>query len=255
MEIVDAHCHFDFPQFDGRREALLAESRRVGVSRLVVPGVRRADWGRVEEQARRYPEVFYCLGIHPWFVGEHHPADLGVLRDQLRAGGARCVAVGECGLDRLRGELSEQLPWFERQVALAEELDLPLIVHSVKTHDEVASILQRHRISVPVLVHGFAGSYQQAVKLVELGCFIGVGGVITHSRALKTRQTIARLPLRSLVLETDAPDMPPAGVAKGDNSPVCLPSILEALAELRGEAPAELAEALLVNVRRLYRWR
>ncbi|MDC0664100.1 TatD family hydrolase [Marinobacter sp. SS21] len=254
MELIDAHCHFDFPQFDGRRPAVLAEAGRAGISRLVVPGVRRADWDRVVDQARQFSEVFYCLGIHPWFVTEHHVDDLDELRDRLRQRDPRCVGVGECGLDRLRGPLADQMEWFERQVALAIELDLPLVVHSVRCHDEVASVLRRQQVAVPVLVHGFAGSYEQAVRLVDLGCYIGVGGVITYSRASKTRNAIARLPLASLVLETDAPDMPPAGVAQGDNSPVRLPGIFEELSELRAETSPQLGEALLANTRRLYRW-
>lgn len=254
MELVDAHCHFDFPQFDGLREAVLAEAGKAGVSRLVVPGVRRADWERVVAQSRDYDQLYYCLGIHPWFVDEHEPGDLDYLRARLGQQDERCVAVGECGLDRLRGNLANQRVWFERQVELAQEVNLPLVVHSVKTHDEVASILRRHQVTVPVLVHGFAGSYEQAVKLIDLGCYIGVGGVISYSRASKTRQTVARVPLECLVLESDAPDMPPVGVAKGCNSPVYLPKIFQALAQLRAESPSQLGEALLKNVGRLYRW-
>lgn len=254
MELIDAHCHFDFPQFDGDHAAVLAEAGRLGVSQLVIPGVRRADWGRVITLARQFSEVFYCLGIHPWFVGEHQTGDLEELRSLLSQRDEGCVGLGECGLDRLRGSLAEQMPWFEQQVALAIDLDLPLVVHSVRCHDEVASVLRRQQVVVPVLVHGFAGSYEQAARLVDLGCYIGIGGVITYARASKTRGAIARLPLDCLVLETDAPDMPPVGVAQGDNSPIRLPGIFEALAELRSESSSQLGEALLANTRRLYRW-
>ena len=254
MELVDAHCHFDFPRFDGERDQVLAEARSLGVSKLVVPGVRRADWGRVMAQSDVYEGVFYCLGIHPWFVAEHGQSDLELLREQLRRRPAKCVAVGECGLDRLRGDLTFQLPWFEAQLDLAMELDLALVVHSVRAHDEVAAVLRRKRIDVPVLVHGFAGSYQQAVRLVELGCYIGVGGVITHPRAVKSRDAVAQLPLSSLVLETDAPDMAPAGVAKGRNSPTYLPRILQVLAEIRNETVEGMAPVLLANASELYRW-
>lgn len=128
------------------------------------------------------------------------------------------------------------------------------MIHSVKSHDLVHSSLKRAGWNGRALVHGFSGSYQQAQKLVDLGCYIGVGGVITHDRARKTRDTIARLPADALVLETDAPDMAPAGVAKGQNSPIHLPEIFEALADLRSEPPREsLAEILLANTAKLYR--
>lgn len=254
MQLVDAHCHFDFPRFDGCRDAELGKARSVGLTGLVIPGVRRADWARVRDTAQSFPEGFYCLGIHPWFVQEHGADDLELLEQTLAARPERCVALGECGLDRLRGSLKEQWPWFEAQLALAGRQDWPLIVHSVKTHDEVHSALRRQRFGAPALIHGFSGSYQQAAKLVDLGCYIGVGGVITHPGAHKTRDTVARLPAEVLVLETDAPDMAPEGVDRGRNSPAHLPRIVRALAELRRTSEEAMATTLLANVRRLYRW-
>jgi TatD DNase family protein len=146
------------------------------------------------------------------------------------------------------------MPWFEAQVALAGSLRLPLVVHSVRTHDEVAAVLRRSRPDVPVLVHGFSGSYQQGKALVDLGCFLGIGGVITHDRARKTRGAVSRLPAEAMVLETNAPDMPPAGVARGDNEPANLRQVLTALAELKGQGEERLAEQLAQNVGRLYGW-
>lgn len=254
MQLIDAHCHFDFHQFDGRREAELEQARSLGLRRLVIPGVRRPDWDSVRETALAHDGLFYCLGIHPWFVEEHSEEDLTQLRRLLEGRPDRCVAIGECGLDRIRGSLEAQLPWFEAQVALADELNLPLVIHSVKTHDEVHGVLNRRQWQGRALIHGFSGSFQQAAKLVDLGCFIGVGGVITHPRARKTRDAVAKLPLEALVLETDAPDMAPEGVPQGENSPRYLPDILDALAELRGTSPEHLAPALLDNVSGLYGW-
>jgi TatD DNase family protein len=162
------------------------------------------------------------------------------------------VAVGECGLDRLRGNMNDQYPWFEAQIALASELGLTLVIHSVRAHDEVHATLRRMNWSGRALLHGFSGSFQQAKKLIDQGGFIGVGGVITHSRASKTRDAIARLPLESLVLETDAPDMAPKGIEAGSNSPLYLRRILDSLCEIRGEPPDQLAGVLFENTERLY---
>lgn len=254
MELVDAHCHFDFPEFDGQRSSILEEMVHLGVVRLVIPGVRKVGWARVIDTASLSGRLNYCLGVHPWFIGEHDESDLELLRQLLVEGGSRCVGLGECGLDRLRGDLSKQLPWFERQVRLAADLAKPLVIHSVRTHDEVGMVLRKCKPQVPVLIHGFSGSADQAKKLVALGCQLGVGGVITHERARKTREAIAGIPLTALVLETDAPDMAPEGVARGRNSPLYLPRIFQTLASLRPEPAQELAEALTENAWRLFGW-
>ena len=252
MKLVDAHCHFDFPQFDGHRFSALDAALSNDIVGLVIPGVRRPDWGRVQETALAHSGLYYCLGIHPWFVDEHSIADLESLEQILGSRPERCVGIGECGLDRLRGDMSAQYPWFESQIELASKLGFPLIIHSVKAHDEVHATLKRGSWGGRALLHGFSGSYQQATKLVGQGCFIGVGGVITHPRARKTRDTVARLPLESLVLETDAPDMAPEGVEAGANSPVYLRRIFECLSEIRSEKPDLLASVLFANTQLLY---
>lgn len=254
MQFIDAHCHFDFPRFDGYREVELEKARQAGLVALVIPGVERSNWERVRKTADLHPELYYCLGVHPWFAAAHEESDIQILADLLGRRLDRCVGVGECGLDKLRGDINAQWPWFEGQVELASALNYPLIIHSVKTHDEVHGALKRIGWSGRALIHGFSGSYQQAKKLVELGCYIGVGGVITYQHANKTRDAIARLPLESLVLETDAPDMAPEGVAQGHNSPVFMGQISQALAELRGVSDQTLMPALLDNACRLYGW-
>lgn len=254
MQLIDAHCHFDFPRFDGVRDQELDRARREGVKALVIPGVRRRDWGRVQALAAPERGLWYCLGIHPWYVEEHDPQDLQLLESTLVAAPRGCVGLGECGLDALKGDLAVQLEWFRAQVGIASRTGLPLVIHSVKAHDQVHGTLRSLNWSGRALVHGFSGSYQQAKKLVDLGCYIGVGGVITHDRAHKTRNTVARLPLEALVLETDAPDMAPEGIARGMNSPAYVPLIMRALADLRGELPEQLAPILLRNACALYGW-
>ena len=187
-------------------------------------------------------------------MDEHGEDAVSALERALKQTGSRCVAIGECGLDRIHGDLERQMPWFEAQVDLAIRLDMPLVIHSVRTHDEVAAVLRRKRPGIPVLVHGFSGSYEQGRALVDLGCFLGMGGAITHDRARKTRSAVARLPAEHMVLETDAPDMSPAGVAKGENEPANLRQILTSLSGLLGADECELAATLERNTARLYRW-
>jgi len=254
MKLGDAHCHLDFPVLRDQLAALLTQAAAAGIRRMVIPGVQRSQWQQVELTVARSESLYYCLGLHPWFIAEHGREDPDVLRQKLAGRPARCVGLGECGLDRLRGSLREQMPWFEAQVQIARDENCPLVIHSVRSHDEVCSVLRRFRFSGRALVHGFSGSYQQACKLLSLGCRVGVGGVITHERARKTRDTIGRLPVDALVLETDAPDMPPAGVAPGQNSPLQLPFILQSLLDLRPEPEHILVPQLWENVCDLYGW-
>ena len=252
-ELVDAHCHFDFAVFDGQREAILEGAKAGGIRTLVVPGVSPRSWASLRRLASAHDAVRYAPGIHPWWVGESDSWDgVAALEYEISDPDPRMVAIGECGLDFLRDDHARQMELFRAQIRLAERYGYPLLIHSVRSHDEVGALLRREGFSRPTLVHGFSGSKQQAVKLMDRGAYIGVGGVITHERARKTRETIQRLPAESLVLETDAPDMPPAGVRKGHNSPLNLTRVFETLCELRGADPESLSSQILANTERLF---
>ncbi len=249
---VDAHCHFDFSVFDGKRAEVLEQCREQGLTHLVMPGVSPGNWERLRHLCDHFPSLWFAPGIHPWWVEQVRDEALEELERFLQEGHPRLVGIGECGLDRLHGELARQYPWFEGQIALAEHYGLPLLIHSVRTHDEVAQLLRRRGYSGRALIHGFSGSLQQAERFVSRGFRIGVGGVITYARANKTRNAISALPLEALVLETDAPDMPPQGIAKGQNSPLNLSINFAALCELRSEQPDEIAAALWRSSCELY---
>ncbi|TVP56055.1 MAG: TatD family deoxyribonuclease [Halomonadaceae bacterium] len=256
--LVDAHCHFERQEFAGRRAALLEECALEGIQALVMPGTVRAEWPLLEALAAEHDALYYAPGLHPWWADEHQEHDLEALdqwlqqRREGRQGQSRLLAVGECGLDRLKGDLARQQPWFEAQVSLAKKYQLPLLIHSVRTHDSVLSVLKRAHYAGPALLHGFSGNYQQASQLIDHGLYLGVTGTITHERASKTRDALSRVPIESLVLETDAPDMPLAGMARGQNSPLALTRILASLCQLRPEAPATIRQQLLGNVQTLY---
>ena len=249
---VDAHCHFDFAVFDGKRAEVLEQCRQQGVTDLVMPGVSPGNWECLCRLCDSFPQLWFAPGIHPWWVDQVGDEGLEDLERLLNEGHPGLVGIGECGLDRLYGEPVRQYPWFEGQIALARRYGLPLLIHSVRTHDEVAQLLRRCNYSGRALVHGFSGSLQQAERFVSRGFSIGVGGVITYPRANKTRNAISALPLEALVLETDAPDMPPKGIAKGRNSPVNLGLNFAALCELRSEPSDEIAAALWRNSCELY---
>ncbi|MGM0433398.1 MAG: TatD family hydrolase [Pseudomonadota bacterium] len=250
--LIDAHCHIDFPRFDAGREQLLAECAESGIRRIVVPGTVPEGWEKILELARIHPMLAPAAGLHPWWADGFGDDSLEQLDRHLTANG-ELVAVGECGLDRKQGPaLDQQQGVFEAQIRLAGRHDRPLLIHSVGTHDTVLALLRRIRFTPPFLMHGFSGSLEQAQALVRQGGFVGVSGIITHPRARRVRRVMAQLPLEALVLETDAPGLPPHGVPRDSNTPLNLPWVLDTLCGLREEPRAAIVAAIRDNTRRLF---
>ncbi len=251
MELFDTHCHLDVADFDPDRAAVLARARGVGVGQMVIPAVDAAGWPGLLDLCRRETGLYPALGLHPIFIDRHREEDLVSLRHLVEQ--EHPIAIGEIGLDFYLKELDrERQQWlFERQLQIAAEFQLPVLLHVRKAHDEVLSTLKRVKFSHGGIAHAFNGSRQQAQQYIDLGFKLGFGGMVTYERSSKLRQLAAELPLASLVLETDAPDMTPSAHHGGRNSPEYLPEVLQALAALRGMGAQELAERLLVNSREL----
>ena len=184
---------------------------QAGVGRIIVPAISAERFSRVLALAAQHEALYAALGMHPIVIEEHTDEGLAQLEALMAQRPPKLVAVGEIGLDLYRDD-----PQFDRQtqalleaqLRLAKRYDLPVILHSRRTHDKLAMLLKKHALPRTGVIHGFAGSLQQAERFVQLGYKIGVGGTITYPRASKTREVMARLPLSALLLETDAPDMP-----------------------------------------------
>ena len=254
MLMTDSHCHFDFDDFESDRAQHWQRAQSVGVNRLVIPGIEETQWPALPRLCADYHGLYYALGLHPWWLARASTGWQKKLAEALSQADERCVAVGEFGLDRsltLAPEVQETA--LIAQLKLAMDYQLPVILHSQGTHDKILKWLRRYPVGRGV-VHGFAGSLQQAESFWKLGLHIGVGGTITYPRANKTRQAIAALPVAALVLETDAPDMPLCGFQGQPNHPAQLPRVLSALAELRQQDEGVLATLLENNVNQLFGW-
>ncbi|MBB1580176.1 TatD family hydrolase [Serratia sp. OS31] len=253
-DFIDTHCHFDFPPFSGNELESLALAEQAGVRRIIVPTVTADRFARVVKLARDYPPLFAALGLHPLYIAQHQEAELEQLAGFLASRPQKLVAVGEIGLD-----LYMENPQFERQqrvlkaqLKLAKEYDLPVILHSRRSHDQLAAMLRRAELPRRGVVHGFAGSLSQAQAFIRLGYYIGVGGTISYERAQKTRSVMAQLPLTSLLLETDAPDMPLAGYQGQPNRPERAAEVFQVLCQLRPESPDQIAAQLQHNTHALF---
>jgi len=250
----DTHCHFDFPPFLGNERESIARAAEAGVTKIIVPAVEAQYFQRVSKLAEDHTALYAALGLHPIVIEKHEFSDLEILEQYLQKKNGKLVAIGEIGLDLYRDtpQLEKQQLLLDAQLKLAKRYDLPVILHSRRTHDVLAGHLKRHQLPRTGVVHGFAGSLQQAERFIALGYCIGVGGTITYPRASKTRDVMATLPLSSLVLETDAPDMPLNGWQGQPNRPERAALVYQTLCELRPESAAEIADALKNNTEKLF---
>lgn len=259
---IDTHCHLDAPEFDADRDAVRAQAADAGVTHLVIPAVARAHWDAVAALAHRHGDS-YALGIHPLYTPRAREEDITALREMLvrLRGDAHLVAVGEIGLDFFVPglDVERQIWFYEQQIALAREFKLPVIVHVRRSSDRLLKTLRARPVQGGI-AHAFNGSAQQARAFIELGFKLGFGGAVTYDRALRLRELAASLPLDALVVETDAPDIPPhwlyataeqraKGLPQGRNTPAELPRIAAEVARLRGITPEALALATGRNAR------
>lgn len=239
---IDTHCHLDAAEFAVDRDAVAAAARAAGVDTIVVPAVEVANFRAVQDCCQRYAGCVAAYGIHPMYTPQADAGDLGVLRNWLAR--ERPVAVGEIGLDHFVPGLDRerQQDFFVAQLKLAREFDLPVLLHVRRAVDEILRELRRCKVRGGI-AHAFNGSRQQAEQFIDLGFALGFGGAMTWSRATRLRELAATLPLEAIVLETDAPDIPPEFIGKGRNEPAFLPRIAETLCELRGISVLTLADS------------
>lgn len=244
--LIDTHCHLDAAEFDADREAVHAAARAAGVETIVVPAVEVNAFARTRETVSRYPGCVAAYGIHPLYVMQAADDDLAALRQWLLA--ERPVAVGEIGLDLYVADIdpARQEHFFVEQLRLARDFDLPVLLHVRRAVDAVLKQLRRFKVRGGI-AHAFNGSRQQADEFIKLGFALGFGGAMTFSGSTRIRELARQLPLESIVLETDAPDIPPAWLNGSRNTPAELPRIAAVLAELRELPVAELAQRTAAN--------
>jgi TatD DNase family protein len=266
---IDSHCHLDAPEFEADRTQVVRSARVAGVCMLVLPAVERANFDTVRALAHQHG-CAYALGIHPLYVHGAQADDLEHLQQALHQhrDDPRLVAVGEIGLDHFVAGLDLELQrrFYTAQLKLARDAALPVILHVRRSADALLHGLRR--IDVPGgIAHAFNGSAEQAAQFVARGFCLGFGGAMTFERALQIRALAQSLPAQAVVLETDAPDIPPhwlyrtaqqrrgvdgqPGQAQGRNEPAELPRIGAVLGALRGWDAEQTAVQTSANVSRV----
>lgn len=237
---IDTHCHLDAHEFGGKSLDVARRALEKGVSMIVIPAVERGNFAEVARLGAEAPNASYALGIHPICVPNAQEADLAAMRAAVEAAmdDPKFVAIGEIGLDFFIPMLCEpamrekQDHFFREQLRMARDFQLPVLMHVRRSQDQVLKHVRQIR-QVGGIAHAFNGSFQQAKIYIDLGFKLGFGGAMTFTRALQIRRLATTLPIESIVLETDSPDISPAWVHPAVNTPENLPDIGRALAEMR----------------------
>ena len=254
-ELIDAHCHFDFEVFDDDRAQVLERAAINGVSDIVIPGTERCYWDRIKDLCAGNQALHACYGLHPYWVDRHRLEDIRALQAYIE--NYRPVAIGECGLDFRKHLISatdsktRQLTFFEAQLGLARDHQLPVVIHSVKATEVVIQSIQKFK-GLRGMIHSYSGSLEQARQLIDLGFYLSLGGSVTYENASKLRKVAQNIPLSSMLLETDAPDQPDKQHQGQRNEPALIGNTLEEIARLRAESIEDIARQTSTNARALF---
>ena len=246
--MIDSHCHLDLPEFEPDWQDVLNSAVSKGVERILIPGTTVSGWQRQQNMAADNAQLDVAFGLHPYFFPDEPENALAALREQLQTTTIKPVAIGEIGIDcAIDTPVKAQQALFEAQLEMASEQSLPVILHHRRSHHLLLESIKRSRFTQGGVIHAFSGSEQVARQYIDVGFKLGIGGTITYSRAQKTRQTVANIPLQHLLLETDAPDMPMSGRQGARNEPQFIGEVVAALADLHGITPEAVIEQTTAN--------
>lgn len=249
---IDSHCHLDFIDFEPDLDLVIARAYAENVQAFVVPSTSYQSWSRVSELKSTRSSIRAAYGIHPYFLAQEKFANLDFL--EAFAAENSAIAIGEIGLDYWPGSVNYEIQkrFLLRQLDIAQNLQLPVILHARKSYDELLLLLKNYSL-VGGIVHAFTGSEVQAKRFIEQGLLLGIGGSVTYPRAQKTRRMLKGLADQNFVLETDSPDMPLSGLQGKRNEPVNIAKVATIVAELREQDVDQVADYTSVNIIKLFK--
>lgn len=252
--IFDSHAHYDDKQFGEDRDELLSSMAQNGITKIVNVGASIESSKRAVALAKQYEFVYAAVGVHPSDIS--CLSEDGISWLKKAAAHEKVAAIGEIGLDYYwdkEPEIQEQQKvWFRRQLALAREVQLPVIIHSRDAAADTLEIMKESGAGIPGVIHCFSYSKELALEYVKMGYYIGVGGVVTFKNARKLKEAVAEIPMERILIETDCPYLAPEPNRGKRNSSLYLPYVVETVAELKGLTPGEVEEISFQNAMKLY---
>jgi TatD DNase family protein len=251
LKLFDSHSHFDVEEFEHDRAEVFSRAMTAGITQQLVPAIDFKGWENLRVVCKNYAGLYPAYGLHPMFLSEHLPQHIDELRVWIER--ENPSAVGECGLDFFIDGLDPELQrfYFNEQLKLAREFELPVVIHARRAVDEVIASIKKNG-KLRGVIHSYSGSEEQAQQLFKLGFCIGIGGPITYDRAQRLRRLVSRMPIEFLLLETDSPDQPNADCRGQRNEPAHLLDVLKVVAELRTQLQDEVARATTANAEALF---
>lgn len=251
-KIFESHAHYDSRKFEEDREELLSSMQENGIGTIMNVGATWKSVTTVIELAEQYPFMYAALGLHPDEVGDLDDEKFEFLKSQCNH--EKVVAIGEIGLDYYWDNESHdvQKKWFIRQLDLARELDLPVIIHSRDAAEDTLKIMKEHAKGLRGVIHCFSYSKELAEEYVKMGFYIGVGGVVTFKNGKKLKEVVEAIPLERILLETDCPYLAPEPYRGKRNSSLYIPHIAQEIADLKGITYEEVVAQTEQNAKMLF---
>lgn len=251
MNIVDTHCHIDLAIFDKDRDTIIKNCKEIGIKSIIVPAIESKTWSTLLHVVTANDGLYPALGLHPVFINTHCSNDITLLQEYVSK--YNPIAIGEIGLDFYIKDTDKekQKLFFNEQLNVAESNALPVILHVRKAHDDVLSILKTKDLKGGSC-HAFNGSYEQAKRYIDLGFKLGFGGTMTYPNARKIHDLAKKIPLESILLETDSPDMSGFNHQGERNQPDYIIDALKVLSQLKNMSTEEVANQTSINAKTLF---
>jgi len=252
--LIDSHAHLYSERFDKDREKVISDLKKDGIELVIIPSSSVMTSVRAVSLANKYSNLYATVGIHPNVTDEMDDGTIPVLRELAK--NKKVVAIGECGLDYHYDYVSRdvQKKWFIEQIKLAKELKLPVVIHDREANIDTYNILKGESDSnLTGVLHCYSGDAELAQKYVDMGFYISIAGPVTYRSAHKLKEVAKKIPLEYLLIETDAPSLPPSDIGKRRNEPIYVKYIASMIAELRGISFERVAKQTNENTKRIFR--
>ncbi|WP_144210426.1 TatD family hydrolase [Shewanella donghaensis] len=251
--MIDSHAHLDLADFDHDRATLFQQMHVNGIETALIPGIRESNWSKQIAIANEF-NCYFALGIHPWYVPDDIPKSLDALNHHIGIHNAddNFVALGECGLDKLKGWGQPQIELLTGQLGMAIDWNLPVILHAVKAHPELLASLKTYQNQKGGVIHGFYGGPELAQSYIKLGYKLGIGGLLMNPHAKKLHKTVTEVDIKHFIIETDSPSMTPYNSVEKRNTPLQLSNFVQKIANLQKKTTVFILEQLDRNVSQLF---